>query len=63
MFVYIEKTVIDRETVIAELDSLNAYNDPEAAGAISEDIIMNFLNSLGYSDIVESYQGVKRYYA
>lgn len=63
VFVYIEKTVIDRETVIAELDSLNAYNDPEAAGAISEDIIMNFLNSLGYSDIVESYQGVKRYYA
>ena len=52
-----------REEAISKLKGLQNSYDPEAAHSDADDIICELLQSLGYSDVIDEFNKVDKWYA
>lgn len=52
------------QQALASLQEAQAIGegDPEAAHGIADDVLCNFLEALGYADVVQAFESVKKYY-
>lgn len=52
-----------REEAVEKLKALHKNGDRESAHVYADEILCEFLKSLGYSDVVEAWDGVGKWYA
>ena len=52
-----------KEEVIIELKKLQDYGDTEIDHLIADELICEFLISLGHKDIVDEYEKINKWYA
>ncbi len=54
---------MDKEAVINELKNLQEIDDPEYAHIEADDLLVKFLRSLGYDDIVDEWVKIDKWYS
>lgn len=54
---------MDRDKAIAELKQLQKSGDIECAHGDADVILCDLLHALGYSDVVEEWEKVEKWYA
>lgn len=52
-----------KEEAIEELEEYSRYSDVEAAHCCADGVLIRFLNSLGYEDVIDVYKKVPKWYA
>lgn len=52
-----------REEALEELKELEDSGDPESSHGRADDVLCDLLKSLGYTDVVEAYESVPKWYA
>ena len=55
--------MMTREQAIAELKEAKASHDTEDAHMVADGVLCDLLASLGYKDVVEEWQKVRKWYA
>jgi hypothetical protein len=54
---------MDRQEAIKQLKEAQLNGDTETAHADADDVLCELLKSLGYSDVVEEYNKVSKWFA
>ena len=54
---------MNHEMALAAMKEAAANDDTEAAHGNADDVLCDFLSSLGYTDLVDEYHKVKKWYA
>jgi hypothetical protein len=52
-----------KERLISNLIELQSQNDTEAAHGNADDLLCQFLEKLGYPDVVKEYNKINKWYA
>jgi hypothetical protein len=55
--------MITREEALNKLNELQGCGDPEATHSVADTVLCDLLESLGYSDVVEKWKTVEKWYA
>ena len=51
------------QSCVSELNELSTSKDTEMAHARADEILCEFLNDLGYSDVVKAYETIDKWFA
>lgn len=52
-----------KEEAVKTLKEIQQYNDAETAHLEADDVLTQFLQELGYYDVVEEYDKIDKWYA
>lgn len=55
--------IVNKENIINKLKKIQEFGDTEGAHSMADGVLCDFLESLGYKDIVDEYDKVEKWYA